>query len=126
MDLVLDRILKILNEKSINEKKVLLDLEINTSFFSDWKKSKIKSPSYDKIAKISNYLGVSIDYLVNGVNYNSTTELKNDLKEDEIELLKLYRQFTTKERYKILGMLEMKLMIEQDLQKDDKKIISSH
>lgn len=119
MDEILSRILDLCDKKNISERTTLIELGFSTSFFSEWKKGKIKSPSFDKIVKIADYFNVSIDYLVYGTEkYNDSC---NNLTNEEIELLELYRKFDTKDKYKILGMLEMKSMLENE----NKKVTSS-
>lgn len=61
---ILKNILAILKQRNITENQCLIDTNINTSFFTDWKSGKLKNPSIDKIFLISSYLGVSIDYLL--------------------------------------------------------------
>lgn len=39
---------------------------IGPSTFTDWKKGKISSPSADKLRRIAEYFGVSVDYLNTG------------------------------------------------------------
>lgn len=50
--------------------KVASDLELARSLFSDWKSGK-SMPKTDKLIKIANYFGVTIDYFINVENTSS-------------------------------------------------------
>lgn len=113
MENILIRILNRCNELGINKTTVLKEVGINTSFFSEWKKGKVKAPSYEKIVKIAEYLEISLDYLTYG------KENFSDLSEDEEKIISIYRQLDIKEKYKLLGMFELKLS-----ELNDKKIKS--
>lgn len=58
-----DRVQSILKEKNISAQKAENDLEFAKGYISKLDKA---SPSVEKIAKIAEYLGVSIDLLVSG------------------------------------------------------------
>ncbi|MFC4804972.1 LexA family protein [Filifactor villosus] len=69
-DKVLLRLLDAIKEKNLNEKDPLISCGINTNLFVDWKKKaregKVMYPSYDKIAKLSTFLGLSLNYVIFG------------------------------------------------------------
>lgn len=69
-DKVLNRLLDAINKNGLNEKDPLIACGINTNLFVDWKKKvkegKTMYPSYDKIAKLSAYLNLSLDYVILG------------------------------------------------------------
>lgn len=57
------------------------------------------SPSIDKIIKLSNFLNISIEYLIYGtINKSTDDELYSTLTVDEKNLLRLYRKTTDKGR----------------------------
>ncbi len=57
-------IIKILcKQKSVSISQMLKDCEITKSFIYDLEKRNM-SPSCERIAKIANYLGCSVDYLL--------------------------------------------------------------
>lgn len=66
------------------------------------------SPSIDKIIALSNFLNVSIDYLVNGEKVGIEIQQTSS---DETEMLNLFKQLPERERLKEIGRLE--LLIEQ-------------
>lgn len=57
------RLKQILNEKHITREKFLTDLKMSNNNFNNWYKLEL-NPRMDTVAKIANYLRVSIDYLV--------------------------------------------------------------
>lgn len=60
-----DRFRQILTNKGITAYRVAKDTEISNVTLSDWKSGK-SIPKIDKLIKIADYLGVSINYLLSG------------------------------------------------------------
>lgn len=60
---LLEFLLYSLDKRNLTEKECLLRSGINTSFFSDWKSGKVKSPSFDKIYRILKTLKIPISDL---------------------------------------------------------------
>lgn len=56
---------KLLNEKGITPYKLSQDTGISTATLSDWKKGR-STPKQDKLKKIADYFGVSVDFLMTG------------------------------------------------------------
>lgn len=54
---------KLLAERGITAYKVAKETGISTGSLSDWKKGR-SSPKADKLQKIADYFGVSVDYLL--------------------------------------------------------------
>ncbi|HHV13246.1 MAG TPA: helix-turn-helix transcriptional regulator [Clostridiales bacterium] len=52
------------DERKLTNYKVAMGTGITKSTFSDWKKGR-SNPKTDKLMKIANYLGVSLEELVN-------------------------------------------------------------
>ena len=57
--------LKLLKEHGVTAYKVGKDTGIGSSTFTDWKNGR-SAPKQEKLQKIADYFGVSIDYLLNG------------------------------------------------------------
>lgn len=57
--------LKLLNEKGVTAYKVGKETGIAASTFSDWKSGR-SVPKQDKLQKIADYFGVTVDYLMTG------------------------------------------------------------
>ena len=66
---MITRIEKMLNEQGIKRSTMLADLDIPSSTFSTWKK-KDSDPDLKSVIKLANYLGVSMDYILNGETGN--------------------------------------------------------
>ena len=97
---ILSIIMDYIAQSGKTAKDCLLSCEINTSFLTDWKNQKIKSPSYDKIVRLAEYLNIDINYLFTG------KETKSSLSEDALNLLEMYEMLTDMEKGEILGELK--------------------
>lgn len=76
---------KLLKEKGLKAADVTRATGIKSPVFSEWKKGKSK-PNTEKMIKIANYLGVTVEYLTTGKNsLSSTSELT---KKDEKDIAK--------------------------------------
>lgn len=60
---------KIRKQKKLNQLKVALDLNISREALSHYENGK-RSPDLQMLRRLSEYFGVSIDYLVNGREYD--------------------------------------------------------
>lgn len=58
---------RIIKEKGYNSAAVSRGTGISQTVFSEWKKGK-SAPKADKMKKIADFLGVSMEYLTTGVN----------------------------------------------------------
>lgn len=109
---MLDRIILLMNGR---EQKKLTDfLGLKKTAFSDWKSG--KSNSYKKyIVEISEFFGVSLDYLVYGK--------KQEFSEDVKELLLLYSQMDENEKKIIMErartIIELKEKNEENIAKEN-------
>ena len=92
----------LIQSKGLSAYRVAKDLGFSPVLFSDWKSGKSK-PKYDKLQKIADYLGVSVDYLLgrdsndtqSGKSPNEESDKKSaaiELTENENNLLTAYRQ----------------------------------
>mgnify|MGYP004665946323 CR=1 FL=1 len=92
----------LIQSKGLSAYRVAKDLGFSPVLFSDWKSGKSK-PKYDKLQKIADYLGVSVDYLLgrdsndtqSGKSPNEESDKKSaaiELTENESNLLTAYRQ----------------------------------
>lgn len=74
-----DIYLKLLKEKGVRTSDVCRATGIVASTFSDWKKGK-SAPKQDKLIKIADYFGVTVEYLMNGKEKAEPTLTKKDEK----------------------------------------------
>lgn len=68
---------KLIQERSITPYKVSKDTGVSQSTLSDWKRG-VSTPKQDKLQKIADYLGVSIDYLMTGEEKDGDRYYLND------------------------------------------------
>ena len=59
---------KIRKEKNLNQLKVALDLNISREALSHYENGK-RSPDIAMLRRLSDYFGVSIDFLINGKEF---------------------------------------------------------
>ncbi|MBQ3161249.1 MAG: helix-turn-helix domain-containing protein [Oscillospiraceae bacterium] len=88
-----ERLRQICAQKNTTVTKMLHDIGLSSANTGYWKKGQL--PKGDALIKISNYLNVSIDWLLTG-NYVT------DLDADEKNLIVLYRSVPSKAQYKVL------------------------
>ena len=98
---ILEIIVENINNKKMTEKDCLTACGINYSFLTQWKNGKIKTPSYDKIIKLAQYLEIDLDYL-----FFDRIIQKNKFSEDKQRLLEMYDSLTEREKGEILGELK--------------------
>lgn len=109
-----EQLKKACKENNTSITAVLKKLGIGTANGTYWKNG--SSPSADIIVKLSEFLGVSCDYLLIGkesTNKITTIEMpKNLLTLKEKELLELFNQLTEHQQSKLIGRIEY--MVEEN------------
>ncbi len=60
---------QIRKERNLNQLKVAMDLNISREALSHYENGK-REPSLDMLNKMSKYFNVSVDYLINGEDFN--------------------------------------------------------
>lgn len=68
---------KLLTQHNVKASDVSKATGINQTVFSEWKKGK-SNPKIDKLQKIAEYFGVSVDYLTSGKEYNEIKLTEKD------------------------------------------------
>ncbi|KOC32532.1 helix-turn-helix domain-containing protein [Clostridium botulinum] len=103
-----DRITFLRTEKSLTQ-RALMDL-LNFENLSKYEKNQ-REPKLELLIELANFFNVSLDWLITGKdkNINSSNHILKELNNDEINILKLYRQLDDRSKLKIEGMLEMKV-----------------
>lgn len=93
---------KLLNEKGITCYKVSKDTGIGRSTFTDWKNGR-SVPGVDKLIKIADYLGVSVEFLKTG---KEAEKPEIPMHTDEhFELLELYSALKDEQKIAIMNLL---------------------
>ncbi len=96
-----ERIFLLLKEKGLTQKALSEYTGISQPAITDWKK-KGTNPSADKIVKLSEFLGVSVYYLLTGKEESFPASQNTDID----MLLELYNSLTDFEKGRLLGNLE--------------------
>ena len=104
---VADRIKIIAKSKDISVTQLLLNVGLGFNTMSNMKTS---MPKADNLAKIADYLNVSVDYLLgrtdiensNIATPNSPTVPTLELNENESELLRIYRSLSVRSKNELM------------------------
>ena len=103
-----EKIFALLERKQLSQKEFSEKTEISQSTISDWKRKRT-NPSSDKILKICEVLQVS-PYKLLAEDDSVSPEIASDhniiLNKDEIILLENYRNFSSRQKERLLGYLE--------------------
>jgi len=100
MDIVLENIIRIIEDKKISQKEFCRELNLSKSTFTDWKSGKNKS--YLKhIQEISTLLDVEIGDLF-GISW-TTPEIT--LTDNERSIIELYRKLTDKQKDIVMDLI---------------------
>ena len=105
LDRVRDAALKAIDEKGTTKAECARACGIAPTFFTEWENGKIKSPGFDKVFKIYQYLGLSLDTLSSSdhsVDEIPQAEPPIRLAADESEILRLYQMQDMEGRTEIL------------------------
>lgn len=61
-----DRFIELCNEKGVKPGRACIDMGVSRSLAAKWKATGTEKPSADVLEKMSDYFGVTIDYLLGG------------------------------------------------------------
>lgn len=98
---IIERITQTLVEKEKMAVDLCKVLGIQTSTMSTWKTRK-KDPPAKYMKTIANFLGVSLDYLMTGVE----APIRKTTTSEEDELLELFRSLPENKKYEFIGELK--------------------
>lgn len=98
---IIERITQTLKERDKLAVDLCKVLDIQTSTMSTWKARK-KDPPARYMPAIANFLGVSLDYLLTGVDSPAVQKTTDT----EDELLELFRALPPEKQQRFLGRLE--------------------
>ena len=96
---ITERIFVILSQKKIPQKEFAASIGVNEKTVSAWKKNGSLPPA-DKISKISDCLGISVSFLLDGEEKKSSSL---NLSDDEKELLFYYKKMSIENRALVRG-----------------------
>ena len=95
---------KLLQERGITSYKVSKETGIGRSTFTDWKNGR-SVPGTDKLMKISEYLGVSIEYLKTGKEPEPKEYPEREWTEEHFELLELFDGLKKEQKSAVMNLL---------------------
>ena len=90
-----------INENTTPTKFVTEILHLSSSKVTAWKNGSI--PKYEILDLIANHFNVTVGYLFDGDQINLP---KENLSENEFEMLEIFQKFNNREQIKLIGKLE--------------------
>lgn len=129
---------RLLNERGVTAYRVAKETGVTTSTLTNWKKGNY-TPKQDKLQKIADYFGVSIDYLMNGevreedyyqelieqAKSDAVEFLGNGFNDDEVEHFKKYIKLTPGNRKKVDFYMDNLLSLQQ-LEENVSDAVAAH
>lgn len=120
-----ERLLELCNQKKTNPSKVAADLNLSNATAVKWKKGSI--PNGNTLELLSNYFGVTTDYLL-GLSDCRTAEETADvllrLSEQEKILIKFFRDTTEEGRLEMIAaIMQIKKSVEKKNTDSDSEAI---
>lgn len=103
---LVDRIELRIKERGLNFKRVEQECGLGNGTIKRWE---TQSPRLDKLVLVSEYLQISLDYLVFGDGELKSSLNRIAFSNTEINLITLYRQLDMRDQNNILGHIKMLL-----------------
>jgi len=102
----MSRIRELREQHGLQQKNLAIDLGVSQPTVSDWENGR-KVPSAKSTAKLADYFGVSVDYLLGRdvPDDKKITPDEPELTEGEKEWIELFRQLSDDQRQMIRGMM---------------------
>lgn len=119
--------------RGLSQKEVAATLKVSAPSVSNWESEKTR-PTHDNLEKLADLYGVSVDYLLGRdapaemqkekpADFGGTD--KDELSDDERELLRLYRQLNAEGREKALGLLDDLVATGKYVQKNNAALMAA-
>lgn len=102
--IILDRLKELRQEKNINQLKLAMDLNITQASVSKYEIG-AREPSLEILEKMSDYFGVSTDYLIGRSDIRKPLTAK-ELKKDELDLIYKYRNLKESDKHRLQGYMD--------------------
>ena len=106
---ITERIFVGLAQKKISQKEFAKRIEVNEKTVSAWKKNNSLPPA-DKISKISDCLGVTVNYLLTGEEEKPVIQQSQNFQQinsREKELLEYFRELSNEEQIRLIARAEV-------------------
>lgn len=99
------RIAELRKERHISQTELGRRLNLSQKMISSYE-SGVHQPSLDTLKKLSEIFGVSVDYIIENSDSRSLPYCNNGrLLDDELELLRLFRQLNGRDKQKAIGII---------------------
>lgn len=105
-----ERLSNLLKDNKMTAKQLTELLNISTTSVTDWKRGK-SSPSISTLIGISKIFHVSIDFLLNGIEFSNN--LNSNLDENTCILVDIFSQLSTLNKERVLERAETLLETQQ-------------
>ena len=112
---MISRIEKLLAERNISSRKLLLSCDLSPSTLIMWKQGKGRIP-VEALKKIADFLNVSVDYIL-----GREEQKHDDLTEREKELLQNYRTLDFTEQAEIRGEIRGMIKAKEQITMTNKR-----
>ena len=106
-----DRFVALCESKGVKKTRAAIDAGISKSLVTRWKDNGVKIPSPEVLKKLSAYFGVSISELLgeNEQKEKPANDNVDELSEDELDLIKLFRLVPEQDRDLVVEMVRVAL-----------------
>ena len=119
-----ERYCELRDKRGLRDAAVANATGIPKSTFSDWKSGR-SVPKIEKLQRIADFFGVTVDYLMGSGSETECIEPLPELTAEESELLRLFRLLNKSGQIKALEALEDLSMLAKYTSKNVKSSISS-
>lgn len=113
-----ERLKKTMKETGYTQVKVTEELELSKNAITNYVKGRI--PDATILYRLSRLLGVSMEWLLTGINFENTKkniDISNEITSEELRIIELFRQLSDREKIKIEGIIENKISESQEFKK---------
>lgn len=102
----MQRIAELRKSKHWNQMALAMKLNVSQYLISAYETGR-HQPSIDLLKQMSKLFNVSVDYIIENTDIKNPIEqfAKDNLTEDEIELLSIFKTLTKKEQQRAIGVL---------------------
>ena len=104
---ITERLFLVLSNKNLSQKEFAKAINVNEKTVSAWKKNN-SLPSADKISDISDFLNISLEYLLTGQEKSPSSYLT----ENEQKIIDVFKNLNNTQQGEIIGRAQ--LMAEQN------------
>ncbi len=98
------RLRQLREKKHINQQKLAMELNITQAAISKYELG-LSEPDINMLKAISNYFGVSVDYLI-GNSDKTANYTKADLSDEEILLINSFKNLDTLQKEKLFSYID--------------------